>query len=115
MATQPKPPNNKPQQNTKPPQNTDIPETHWTQHANCKNQTNIMFPKRHKDITYIQQARQLCNNCPVKEPCLQYALQYPPADMHGVWAGKTSRQLAAEQKRLNITPTKPTISKSWNA
>ena len=30
------------------------------------------------------------------------------ADMHGVWAGLTSRQLAAEQRRRGVKPTKPT-------
>jgi hypothetical protein len=83
--------------------------------ANCKNQTHLMFPKEHKDITYIQQARALCEACTVKTECLEYALEYPPADMHGVWAEMTSRQLAAEQKRRGIKPTRPTLSQMWFA
>ena len=86
----------------------------WTQKANCKGLTHLMFPQHHKDITYITQARQICNTCTVKTQCLEYALQYPPADMHGVWAGMTSRQLAAEQKRRNTKATRPTLAQMWN-
>lgn len=82
----------------------------WMDNANCKGKTNQMFPKNYKDITYIKQAREICNQCTVKPQCLEYALQYPPADMHGVWAGLTSRQLQAEQKRRGQTPTKPSIA-----
>jgi len=73
-----------------------------------------MFPKKHKDITYIQTARQICETCPVKQPCLKNALEYHPVDMHGVWAGMTSRQLAAEQKRQGIKPTRPSIAQMWD-
>ncbi|MDP7636475.1 MAG: WhiB family transcriptional regulator, partial [Phycisphaerae bacterium] len=62
--------------------------------AYCKGRTHLMFPKEHKDITYIQQARAICEECTVKTECFNYALEFPPADMHGVWAGMTSRQIA---------------------
>jgi hypothetical protein len=81
--------------------------------AACKGKTKLMFPKEHKDITYIAQARMVCKTCEVKDQCLEYALQYPPADMHGVWAGLTSRQLAAEQRRRGVKPTKPTLAQMW--
>jgi WhiB family redox-sensing transcriptional regulator len=85
----------------------------WMERAACKGKTNLMFPKEHKDITYIAEARALCRECPVKTPCLAYALQYPTADIHGVWAGLTSRQLAAKQKALGIKPVKPTLAQLW--
>lgn len=85
----------------------------WMERAACKGKTNLMFPKEHKDITYIAEARALCRECPVKTPCLAYALQYPTADIHGVWAGLTSRQLAAKQKKLGLKPTKPTLAQLW--
>lgn len=72
-----------------------------------------MFPKEHKDITYITGARNICENCTVQTECLEYALEFPPADMHGVWAGMTSRQLANEQKRRGIKPKRPTLSQMW--
>ena len=85
----------------------------WMDRANCKGSTNLMFPKEHKDITYIAQARAICKGCPVKNQCLEYALEFPPADMHGVWAGLTSRQLAAEQRRRGARPTRPTLAQMW--
>ena len=86
----------------------------WQTQAACKGKTNLMFPQHHKDITYILKARELCNNCPVTTQCLNYALEYHPIDMHGVWAGMTSRQLAAEQKRRGIKPIRPSISQMWD-
>jgi hypothetical protein len=103
----------KPEKNRPPTENDAIPETTWFDHANCKNKTHLMFPKEHKDITYITGARQICANCTVQKECLEYALEYPPADMHGVWAGYTSRQLANEQKRRGIKPKRPTLSQMW--
>lgn len=96
-----------------PPTTLAIPRYEWMDRARCKNQTDKMFPKGHKDISYIQEAREMCANCTVRKKCLEYALEFPAADMHGVWAGLTSRQLAAEQKRRRISPTRPTLSQMW--
>ena len=83
---------------------------HWTKLGNCKGKSHLMFPKKHKDITYISEARRICRACTVKAECLDYALSFPAADMHGVWAGLTPRQLAREQKARGVVPTKPTIA-----
>ena len=85
----------------------------WTSRANCKGKTELMFPKEYKDITYITKARQICKACEVRDLCLGYALEFPAADMHGVWAGLTPRQLAAEQRKRGITPIRPTIAQMW--
>lgn len=85
----------------------------WMDEASCKGKTAMMFPKEHKDITYIVAARAMCAECSVREQCLEYALQFPTVDMHGVWAGLTSRQLAAEQRRRGISPSRPTLAQMW--
>jgi WhiB family redox-sensing transcriptional regulator len=102
-----------PNKNTQTIPSFDIPKKSWFQMAACKGKTELMFPKQHKDITYIAQARVICRACPVRKQCLDYALEFPPADMHGVWAGLTSRQLAAEQRRRKIKPTRPTLAQMW--
>lgn len=102
-----------PNKNTQPLPALAIPKKDWFQHAACKGKTELMFPKQHKDITYIPQARAICKGCPVKAHCLEYALEFPAADMHGVWAGLTSRQLAAEQRRRKVKPTRPTLAQMW--
>jgi hypothetical protein len=91
----------------------DIPKKDWFKMAACKGKTELMFPKQHKDITYIAQARAICKSCVVRNHCLEYALEFPAADMHGVWAGMTSRQLAAEQRRKKIKPIRPTLAQMW--
>lgn len=91
-----------------------IEKKNWFKLASCKGKTALMFPKQHKDITYIAQARAICKSCPVKDVCLNYALEFPAADMHGVWAGLTSRQLAAEQRKRKIKPVRPTLAQMWS-
>lgn len=94
---------------------TQPPKTkNWRTQANCTGKTNQMFPKNYKDITYIPAARKLCRTCPVKTQCLEYALEFPAADMHGVWAGLTPRQLAAEQRRRGVRPDRPTLAQLWS-
>lgn len=95
------------------PSELEIQTKGWMHFANCKGQTLTMFPKAHKDISYIIGARALCEKCPVRERCLDYALEFPVADMHGIWAGMTSRQLAAEQRRRGVGPIRPTLSQMW--
>jgi hypothetical protein len=72
-----------------------------------------MFPAHHKDTQYITQARAICDTCPVTTQCLTYALEFPSADMHGVWAGLTPRQLAAEQRARGLRPVRPTLAQLW--
>jgi len=100
---------------TEPPLDNRTPSVDhsWMDDANCKNKTAEMFPKEHKDITYIVEARLLCSECSVKSQCLEYALEFPSVDMHGVWAGLTGRQLAAEQRRRGIKPVRPTLAQMW--
>lgn len=85
-------------------------DTTWFDFAACKGKTHLMFPKEHKDISYIHEARALCDECCVRPNCKEYVLDFPAADLHGVWAGMTPRQVAAEQKRLGVRPSRPTIA-----
>lgn len=103
-----------PESSTPSPGDYDVPY-HWSQDANCRDKGYLMFPKEHKDISYITQARAICRACPleIKEQCLDYALSFPVTDMNGVWAGLTPRQIGAEQQRRGLKPTKMTIAQMW--
>jgi len=93
------------------------PETttkHWSNDALCKDKTHMMFPREHKDLSYISEARRLCRQCPVRRECLEYALQFPASDQHGVWAGLTPRQLDAEAKRRGVRAEKFTLAQVWS-
>lgn len=61
-----------------------------------------MFPKEHKDLSYISEARRICRGCEVRKECLDYALTFAVSDQHGVWAGLTPRQLGAEASRRGV-------------
>lgn len=90
------------------------PEQHWSERALCAGKGDKMFPKEHKDLSYISEARRLCRQCPVRRECLDYALQFPASDQHGVWAGLTPRQLAAEGQRRGVRPVKFTLAQIWS-
>jgi WhiB family redox-sensing transcriptional regulator len=43
----------------------------------------------------------ICRTCPLREPCLEYALAY---DVHGVWAGTTRPEREAMRRRIGTWP-----------
>jgi len=73
-----------------------------------------MFPREHKDLSYISDARRLCRSCLARQDCLEYALSFPASDLHGVWAGLTPRQLAAEANRRGVRPERFTLAQVWS-
>jgi WhiB family redox-sensing transcriptional regulator len=60
----------------------------WKQDAACRNiNPETFFPeKENKNINIIGE---YCNNCLVKKPCLNYALQHHEK---GIWGGTTTKQ-----------------------
>jgi hypothetical protein len=76
--------------------------------AACKGLTHLMFPAFDGDKSYCSQARKICQGCPVRKECLDYALEFQSLEMHGVWAGLTSNQLGQEQRRRGIKPSRAT-------
>lgn len=81
----------------------------WMVKAACRGKTDLMFPKSFNDKSYVTQARALCRECPVREQCLDYAVQFVASDMHGIWAGCTSAQLAREQRKRGMTEFRPAL------
>lgn len=57
---------------------------------------NTFFPS---DGVGVAVARRICATCPVKEPCLEYALDHHIE--HGVWGGTSERgrRLIVRQRR----------------
>ena len=87
---------------------------HWSDKAACKGSVDKMFPREHKDLSYISDARRMCRSCLVRQDCLEYALSFPASDLHGVWAGLTPRQLAAEANRRGVKPERFTLAQVWS-
>jgi WhiB family transcriptional regulator, redox-sensing transcriptional regulator len=63
-------------------------DTEWMGRGNCANESpSLFFPS---DGVGVEIARKICASCPVKDPCLEYAL-VNRID-HGVWGGCSERE-----------------------
>lgn len=60
----------------------------WMREGNCRNYPpGAFFPS---DGVGVDAARQICEGCPVKGACLEYALANRID--HGVWGGSSERE-----------------------
>jgi WhiB family redox-sensing transcriptional regulator len=63
-------------------------DTEWMARGLCANvPPSRFFPS---DGAGVEVARKICAECPVKEPCLEYALEQRID--HGVWGGCSERE-----------------------
>lgn len=63
-------------------------DTSWMAQGNCANEPpDRFFPS---DGVGVEKAKKVCLDCPVTEPCLEYALRNRIE--HGVWGGCSERQ-----------------------
>jgi WhiB family redox-sensing transcriptional regulator len=59
----------------------------WRYRAACRGtDLNVFFPGRSESA---EPARQICAGCPVRQPCLDYALSH--GITRGIWGGLTER------------------------
>src|SRR5581483_5157441 len=73
-------------------------ETDWMQRGLCREiPPTVFFPS---DGVGVEVARQICATCPVKEPCLEYALEQRID--HGVWGGCSERERRRILKRRRV-------------
>jgi WhiB family redox-sensing transcriptional regulator len=60
----------------------------WRQHAACRGlEPEVFYPVSEEQT---EEAKAICRECPVREPCLEYALANRERD--GVWGGATERE-----------------------
>lgn len=74
----------------------------WMEEGNCRTEPPaVFFPS---DGVGVELARRICATCPVKGPCLEYALRNRID--HGVWGGASERERRriARQRRLDHKP-----------
>ena len=66
-----------------------IEDQSWLAHAACQGRTSLFFPpyaerpqaRRRRE----ERAKAICATCPVRKPCLEYALRI--REPHGIWGG----------------------------
>ena len=60
----------------------------WRQRAACRGvDPDVFYPVSDDDA---DEAKQICGDCAVRQPCLEYALANRERD--GVWGGATERE-----------------------
>ena len=70
----------------------------WMLAGKCRElDPNEFFPS---DGTGVTKARSICSDCPVKAPCLEYALRNRID--HGVWGGTSERERRRILKRRKV-------------
>jgi WhiB family redox-sensing transcriptional regulator len=84
----------------RPPRHRTLPAparfaARWRELAACHGaDLNLFFPERGESA---EPARQVCAACPVRQPCLDYAITNRIA--HGIWGGLTERERRALRSR----------------
>jgi WhiB family redox-sensing transcriptional regulator len=77
----------------------------WQDRAACKGpQAEVFFPPSHLERKEERELRErrakaICASCPVKRPCLDYALRI--REPHGIWGGLN------ELERKQLVPARP--------
>ena len=66
----------------------------WRDQARCRGIDPQVFHPPEEDDEAAAQAKAICALCPVREPCLEYAVS--TREKEGVWGGMTAR----ERRRL---------------
>ena len=63
----------------------------WRDRAACRGaELHVFFPGRGEPA---EPARRICARCPVREPCLDYAISH--GIVHGIWGGLAERDRRA--------------------
>lgn len=75
----------------------------WMTEAACRDSAVNFFPGE-GDLRDIIRAKNICADCGVRGPCLEYALHY---DEVGVWGGTTEYERNLLKGRKATTRTNP--------
>jgi len=74
-------------------------DSEWMGQGRCRDlDPAVFFPS---DGIGVQAAQRICSECPVKGPCLEYALANRVD--HGVWGGTSERERRRILRRRRLT------------
>jgi WhiB family redox-sensing transcriptional regulator len=67
-----------------------VSSTTWRSRSACEGLDPDIFYPASEDDAASAPAKSICETCPVKEPCLEHALNN--REREGVWGGMTERE-----------------------
>ncbi|MFG2573777.1 WhiB family transcriptional regulator [Streptomyces sp. NPDC048481] len=73
----------------------------WREHAECRTEDpDLFFPIGTSGPALMQteQAKAVCRRCPVREPCLEWAMETDQT--LGVWGGTSETERRALKRRI---------------
>ena len=76
----------------------------WHDFALCRGASPNLFYSEPYATADQRAAKRICNQCAVREVCLEYALARP--EKHGVWGGESEagRRKILRQRRISQVP-----------
>lgn len=96
-----------------PPHPYDL-DSDWQQQGACFGKGNTLwFPPRGTPTAKIAEAKRICQTCPIKQKCLDYALWH--GDRAGIWGGKTEKERRNLRYDINVLrpPRRKRITSHW--
>lgn len=73
----------------------------WREFARCRGIDPEVFYPVSDDDEAAEEAKSICAACPVREPCLEFALS--TREKNGVWGGLTERERRRVLRRRRKT------------
>jgi len=74
----------------------------WRHLAACRGiDPGLFYPENHPSITVL---RAICDPCPVRSRCLEWALAH---EKHGYWGGKTENARKTIRRGRGLSPEAP--------
>ena len=75
----------------------------WADDAACRGMDpNSFHPPKGGGGRMVRQAKAVCSDCPVKQPCLDYAIAN--VELRGIWGGLTEyERRSIRQPRFRLT------------
>jgi WhiB family redox-sensing transcriptional regulator len=73
----------------------------WREFARCRGVDPEVFYPVSDDDEAAEEAKSICAACPVREPCLEFALS--TREKNGVWGGLTERERRRVLRRRRKT------------
>jgi WhiB family redox-sensing transcriptional regulator len=70
----------------------------WMDAAACRDLPTDLFFPADTDDAGTERAKTVCRSCPVRRPCVAYALADPT--LEGVWGASTERQRINRRRQL---------------